>query len=237
MAWNDVVSGAGTGASTGAAIGSIIPGLGTALGGTIGGLAGGALGGLFAPDQKETKIQTGQRELIDQLLASLSGEGPYSDLFNASEDAFQKSYVEPAKQRFQSQISPQIQQSYIQGGQQRSTGLQDTLARAGVDLDQMLNQQYMDYLQRAQQNQMNAIGQILGQGAGVQSPLSPWEKAQQGVSGYLGSEGFGKNLGSILSSFGERGQKEAPTPARKGFENPEYLFPSRSGREYGGMVS
>lgn len=239
MAWQDVMSGAGTGASTGSAIGSVIPGLGTALGGAIGGIGGGLLGGLMSSDPKETQIQTGQRELIDQLLASLRGDGPYSDLFNVDEQTFQKSYVDPAKQRFRSQIAPQIQQSYIQGGQQRSTGLEDTLTRAGVDLDQLLNQQYMDYLQNAQRNQMNAIGNILGQGPGVQSPLSPWEKAQQGLSGYLGSEGFGKNLGQILSSFGSNKQPppQSETP-RKGFVSPEYQFPrGANSRDYGGFVS
>src|SRR3954471_24933150 len=80
---------------------------------------------------KETKMQKTQRKLVDQLIASLSGSGPFSDLFNSDESVFQKSFVDPAKSLFNNQIAPQIQQQFIASGQQRGSGLDDQLLRAG----------------------------------------------------------------------------------------------------------
>ena len=130
MAYGDIASGAGTGAS----IGSVFGPIGTVAGGLIGGAAGGLLGA----KPKETPMQAKQRELVDQLLGSLQGGGPFSSLFNVDEAGFQRSFVDPMKYKFQSQIAPQIQQQYIESGQQRGTGLDDTLTRAGVDMDQEL---------------------------------------------------------------------------------------------------
>src|ERR1044072_7152085 len=106
--------------------------------------AAGSIGGGFLAGRgsasPETKMQKTQRKLVDQLLASLGGEGPDANLYNADENIFQKSFVEPALSKFNYQIAPQIQQQYIQSGQQRGTGLEDQLLRAGVDLDALLNQ-------------------------------------------------------------------------------------------------
>lgn len=79
---------------------------------------------------KRSKLDKNKEQLINQLLASLSGEGQFSDLFAMDENAFQKSFVDPAKSMFSNQIAPQIQQSYIASGQQRGTGLDDTLTRS-----------------------------------------------------------------------------------------------------------
>jgi hypothetical protein len=181
-------------------------------------------GGLLSKGQKETQIQSRQRELIDEILASIKGEGPFSNLFNVDEDTFQKSFVEPAKQRFQSQIAPQIQQSFIAGGQQRGTGMEDTLARAGVDMDQLLNQQYGQLQQQAQQRQLNALSGILGQGAGVPQQLGFGEKLGQSLQGYLSGEAFPKSMDFLLQQF----KKKSETPStnqpttdqpRKGYES------------------
>lgn len=77
--------------------------------------AGGALGSaaLGRRKREETPIQSQQRELIDDLLASIKGNGSFSNLFNVDEDTFQKSFIDPMKQKFESQIAPQIQQSDI----------------------------------------------------------------------------------------------------------------------------
>jgi len=190
-----------------------------------------AASGLFGRDKpKETHIQKKQRELVDQLLGSLNGSGPYSDLFSANDEDFQRSYVDPAKSRFRNQIAPQIQQSYIQNGQQRGTGLEDSLARAGVDMDSLLNQSYMDYKQNAQNRQSNAIGNILSQGAGVGPEQSGGSAALQGLSGYLSGDSFGKDLEGILSSFNNRKYNQSDSlqdtflPPRKGFENDNPVY-------------
>ena len=207
---NNMLSGAGPGALAGSAI---LPGWGTAIGGLVGGI-GGAIGGGLMGGNKETPMQGKQRELVDQLLASLKGSGPYSDMFNSNEATFNKSFRDPAMSMFKNQISPQIQQGYIASGQQRGTGMEDTLTRAGVDLDQLLNQQYAQYQQNAQGNRMNAMNTILSMGAG-QPQLSAGERAMQGLGGYLSSDQFGKgmyNLGDVIArkGFGEERKVISP---------------------------
>lgn len=180
------------------------------------GAAASGLGSFFGGKQsrQETPIQGIQRETIDQILASLKGQGPYSNLFKMDEGAFQKSFVDPAKQLFSSQIAPQIQQQYISGGQQRSTGLDDTLTRAGVDLNQMLNQQYMNFQQGAMNRQSGALGQILGQGAGVQKEPGVGSSIAQILGSIGGSDVFSGGIDKILE---ERRRRESNTP--KGFES------------------
>ena len=231
MSWSGAASGGLSGAATGATIGSVVPGVGTAIGAAAGGLIGAIGGGLAGrKSSAETRLQKKKKELVDQLLGSLNGEGPYADLFKADEAAFEKSFAEPARARFRNQTSPQIQQSYIAGGQQRSTGLEDTLTRAGVDMDQLLNQYYMDYQQQAQNRKLNAITGLTG---GYQDPgrgQSLLGAAGQGAAGYLSSESFGKDLESILGSFNRDGPKQTESitdifnPPRKGFENDNPIY-------------
>jgi len=73
---------------------------------------GSAAGGYLASrgSDKETKMQRTKRKLVDQVLASLQGQGPFSNLYDFSEEAFNKSFVEPAKQKFSQQIAPQIRE-------------------------------------------------------------------------------------------------------------------------------
>jgi len=187
------------------------------LAGGLGNLLAGGLGGLFGRENKQTPMQGKQQELVDQLLASLQGGGPFSSLFNMDENAFQKSYVDPMKQKFESQIAPQIQQSYISSGQQRGTGLDDTLTRAGVDMDQLLNQQYAQMQQGAMNRQAGAMGNILQMGAGAPETPSMGQAFQQGVGGYLTGDKFGQNFQDILDSF--KGGPSSSSPQKKGFEN------------------
>lgn len=219
---------AGAGATTGAGIGSVFGPWGTAGGAAIGGLAGGFLGG---ESSEETSMQKTKRELVDQLLGSLNGQGPYSDLFTANEADFQRSFADPARARFKNQTAPQIQQAYIASGQQRGTGLEDTLARAGVSMDDMLNQNYLNYQQGAQNRKTNAIGNILNQDKGADNPTSF-------ASEYFGSDQFGGDLDRILQSFtqnkdnNESGpQSLAATyqPPRKGFENDQQFYNTYTG--------
>jgi len=216
----------GIGALLGGAAGSIIPGLGTAVGSGLGGLFGGALGGIFGK-KKKTETQTQQQQLIDQLLSSLGGEGPYSSLFSANQADFEKGFAEPARARFQNQTAPQIQQGFIQGGQQRSTGLQDTLTRAGVDMDQLLNEHFLQFQQGKEQNQLNTIQQLLGhQGTGENQSFG--SAAGQGIGGYLSSDNFGQNVGDIFGNIFKQKQPSADStnaqnqqkkPLSEGFES------------------
>jgi hypothetical protein len=186
---------------------------GPALIQAAGSVAGGYLGGQ-GNAQKETKMQKTQRKLVDQLIASLTGGGPFADLYNTDESAFQKSFVEPAQKLFKNQIAPQIQQQYIASGQQRGTGLDDQLLRAGVDLDSMLNQ----YLYQSQQDALNrkqgTINSILGSGSGAENSTTGAQDAMSGLSGYLSSTGFADTASSL---FKNKSTENSPKPERKGF--------------------
>ena len=179
--------------------------------------AAGAVGGglLARRGKEETDVQGQKRTLIDQIMASLSGDGPYSDLFNMDEEAFNKSFVEPAKQRFRDVTAPGIQQQYIASGQQRGTGLDDSLARAGIDMDQMLNQQYADFQGQGKDRLMTLLQSVLGSGDGARPAQTFGNAAMQGGAGYLQEGGLHDSIEGILKHFRERPPQEAgasPTP-------------------------
>ncbi len=183
----------------------------------ISGIAGLFGGGSKAP--QETKMQKTQRQLVDQLLASLQGNGPYSDIFNADENTFQKSFVEPAQSRFRNQTAPQIQQQYIASGQQRGTGLDDTLTRAGVDMDSMLNQQMYQFQQDALNRKQNSINSILGAGSGAPNETTGLQDILGGLSGYATSPNFTNQFADL---FKNKTTANNPVPQRKGFEPTTY---------------
>lgn len=168
--------------------------------------AGGAIASALINrrQSKETPIQERQRQLIDDLLESVKGRGSFSDLFSYSERDFEKNFLEPAKDQFRNQIAPQIQQQYIASGQQRSTGLEDTLARAGVNLDNMLNQYRFQQQQQAQNRQLSALERILGQPKGGEEGQGFLSAGLEGLTGYLSSPQFGDNLSNILNRSGQR---------------------------------
>lgn len=170
---------------------------------------------------KETKQQRTSRKTADELLASIKGDGPFSGLFQTDENAFNKSFVEPAQARFRNQIAPQIQQQYIASGQQGGTGLDDQLLRAGVDLDQLLNENYLKFQQGGQDRMSNTLNGIVGMGAGAPNQMSNSEAFSQGVSGFLTSDPFQTFTKDI---FKNPQQQQSPfpmqnqgTPPPKGF--------------------
>lgn len=154
-------------------------------------IAGGYFGSAGAG--RRSRTQKKNKREIDNILAGLKGEGPYAEMYSYSPEDFDKYYVEPAKARFQNQIAPQIQQSYIASGLQRGTGADDALTRAGVDMDQMLNQAYMDYMNNAFNRRQTAQNQILN--ADIGGPkLSPSDRWNQAIGGYLTSKEFNDQL-------------------------------------------
>lgn len=183
--------------------------------GAAGSIAGGLLGSMGS---KESRMQRTQRKLVDKLLSSLDGNGPFADLFTTDENAFQKSFVEPAMSRFRNQIAPQIQQQFIAGGQQRGTGLDDTLTRAGVDLDSLLNQYMFQQQEAAKQRASSAIGNVFGvQGAPAQNTFG--QSLGQATAGYFASPAFSE----VIKDFRQTPQTQSnvftppPEPTRKGY--------------------
>lgn len=182
---------------------------------------GSVLGGVFAGRGRppsETKMQKTQRNLVDQLLSSLNGKGAYSDLFNSSEENFHRSFVEPAMSRFRNQIAPQIQQQYIQSGQQRGTGLDDQLLRAGVDLNSMLDQYAYQNQQDVSNRKQNVIGNILGAGSGAQNDPTVGQDVMSSLGGYLSSAGFANSAGNLFKSTAPPTYQNYQSP-RRGYEN------------------
>ena len=221
------VNGMGPGATVG---GLAFGPPGAIAGGLITGVASGFLSNKGA---KETPTQARQRELIDDLLTSLKGDGPFSDLFNMDEDAFQKSIVDPAKSRFTNQIAPQIQENFVSTGQHRGTALNDTLTRAGVDLDQLINEQYSNQQNLAKNRAVAGMGGILKAGAGATPQLSTGEAIGQGVGGVVSSNQFSEQLTKLINStknqFGGESIQDIIRPPRKGFERDPQYYDYRTG--------
>jgi len=224
MAFN--FGGAGAGAISGGSAGAALGPYGAAGGALLGGLIGGFTGGETKP--QETKIQKQQRHLVDQLIGSLNGSGPYADLFSPDEATFQKSYVEPAMSRFKNQTVPAIQQSYVggqYGAQRGGTGMEDTLTRAGVDMDQLINQAYGKYVEQSQGRRMDALSKILGQGSGA-------EMRPSYASQYFGGEGVRGDISAILKSLkGDETSNSSSDnlldtylPTRQGFERDNQVY-------------
>lgn len=180
--------------------------------------AAGSIGGgyLASKGNQESKLQKTQRRTIDEILAGLRGEGQYADLFSVDEEGFQRSFVDPAKHRFNNEIAPQIQQQYIASGMQGGTGSQDALTRAGVDMDMLLNQAYMDYVNNTQNRQSGAINSILGAGSGAPPQQSSGQAFGQATGGYLASDAFSKGVDRIFDKWPA---SDGVNP-REGFKTP-----------------
>lgn len=206
-------SGVSTGASLGGGIGAMFGPIGSGIGAGLGGLAGGAIGGYLGRKRRLSPMEQKQENMIDELLRSLQGNGQYSDLFNMNEADFNKYYANPMKNRFNNQIMPMIQQGYLATGMQRGTGLDNALARAGMELNDSINQMYGQQRDSINANRRNAMNTILGRPAGQQASMSGWQGALEGMKGYLSTPRFGQDMATlgrgIGNYFNQRNQKQA----------------------------
>lgn len=175
-------------------------------------------------EQNESKGERRKRKLLDELINSLDGNGKYSDLYNNSDELFQRSFVEPAKQRFNNQIAPQIQQQYIASGQQRSSGMDDQLLRAGVDLNSELDKYAYQNNQDAMNRKQNTINSILGAGTGAPANPTSSQHWMNAASGYLSSDAFKNSVSGIGAGGGGQSNQMSSfgPPQRRGFEQPSY---------------
>lgn len=154
--------------------------------------------------KKMSNFTPEQEQFFSQLFGGFGGEGPFASLFgefdpqNAT-DTFQKAVSDPAMMNFRQQVIPQIMQGFADQG--ASSGLNQTLATSGRDLENNLSSQLAQFVYNSQlqhnQNRMGGINQILGTKA-----FSPYVK--QGSSGALYSmlEQFANGAGKALGSFG-----------------------------------
>lgn len=168
--------------------------------------AAGSIGSGFLGRKKgrETREQKRDRNIIDLLMQGINGQGPYASIFSADEDTFNRLYRDPAASRFKNFTSPSIQQQFIGSGQHLGTGMEDELTRAGVDMDTILNQQYGQFQQDAQNRQLDTLSLILGNRTGVEPRQSYGDAFRSSVAGYLSGPGFQKDLLGLSSGYKER---------------------------------
>ena len=185
-------------------------------------------GGYLAGRSKgggETKNQKLSRNVAQDLIKSMRGEGPYSNLFQTDEAAFQKSIVDPSISRFRNQISPQIVQQSAGSGGFRGSYLDDQLARAGVDLNQMIDQNYLTFQNQGKDRMANALANIQGMSAGAPNQLTTGQAAGQATAGYLSSEGFEKAISEIVKQYSGNQQPQASSPMQAAYGTPKGFAP------------
>lgn len=179
--------------------------------------AAGSIGGglLGSSGNKETKVQKQQRKTIDEILSSISGEGAFSNLFNADEDAFQQSVVNPLMSQFHNVVAPGIQQEFVNAGLHRGTGLDDALSRAGIDLQSNIQQAFLPFLESGQNRGLSALQSVLGAGTGAPRPLTTSQALGQSTSGFLSSQSGEKSFEKLLDLFTQRQKKTTDQQTRK----------------------
>lgn len=193
-----------------------------------GSIGGGYLAGRGGQPQ-ESKLERTRRHLIDRLLGSLSGGGEFSHLFETSDEDFQKSVTDPLKSIFNNQIAPQIQQQYIAGGQQRGTGLDDQMLRAGVDLDQLLNKEFINYKNSGKDRMTQILMGILGGGSGAPAGTSGGQDFMSAAGGYLTSKGFSNSVGNMFNSDSDSGSSASSPAPMGGVQMANRGIPPRKG--------
>jgi hypothetical protein len=168
---------------------------------------------LFGSKDKAKKFQNltpEQMSLLNQVMQALTGQGgdqnPFSQMFGEfnpeqTADVFQRGVADPAMRNFRQRIIPQIQQSFADQG--ASSGLNNSLATAGRDLEENLSSQLANFIYGAQQQQNQNRFQGLNLGLNTQT-FQPY--IQQGSAGLVPSTlqafagGAGKSFGTAFGN-------------------------------------
>lgn len=139
----DFSSGFG-GAASGAYAGSAFGPVGAAAGGLLGGI-----GGLFSKKKKKKNLKRlssfdpQQQELYNQRMASIRGEGPFSDAYKYDAEAANRNFdmntARPALRSFREDIIPQITGQYRRDNLMNSSYSGEALGRAGRDVQENLD--------------------------------------------------------------------------------------------------
>lgn len=160
-----------SGGVSGAATGSSFGPWGTAAGGVLG-----FVGGLFGSKKKKAKkpkqlstFDPRQTQLYQQYMDSLTGNGPFSDLYNfnaeQANNVFDQNVSRPAYRNFNENIVPTITGQFRQGGLMNSSYAGDALSRAGRDVQEGLDAQRASFQfqgqQQSQAAKQNAINSLL----------------------------------------------------------------------------
>lgn len=144
-----------------------------------------------------------QQQTLSDVMTSLTGEeGPYSDVYGKFDpeqagDVFQQSVADPAYRNFEQKTIPGIMQSFADQGP--SSGLYQTLATSGRDLNENLAGQRSKYIYDAQQANLARRQQ------GIQTSLNTQVHQPYIQAGYKGLvpgvvEGFAKGAGQAAGT-------------------------------------
>ncbi len=144
--------------------------------GAVGGGAVGFVSSLFGGKKKKKKkpktistLDPMQQGVYKDYVASLRGEGPFSDLYNfdaeGANNVFDQNIARPAYRGYQENVVPKITGQFRQNNLQNSSYAAESLSRAGRDVQESLDAKRaeMQFLgqQNAQTAKRNAIPDIL----------------------------------------------------------------------------
>ena len=151
------------------------------------GAAANFAGSLFGSKKKKRhkKVSTLSPEaqaLYNDYIASIRGEGPFSDLYNFDAEGYNKvfdqSVARPAYRNFQENIIPGITGQYRQNNLMNSSYSAEALSRAGRNVQENLDAQRAQNVFAGQQqsnlNKQNAINNVLN--TQTQAYLKPGEQ-------------------------------------------------------------
>ena len=146
-----------------------------------------------------------QMQGLQQMWQSLSGGGgAFGDVFGEfnpeyTANVFERGVAEPAMRNFQQRVQPGIMQAFADQGP--NSGLYNSLASAGQDMQQNLNAQLEMYMNQARmqnmQNRMGGLNSFLG--------AQPYQTyVQQGSPGLIPGmlQGFSQGAGQGLGMYG-----------------------------------
>lgn len=106
-----------------------------------------------------------QKQFLNSIISNLGGQSQEALgglLQGFDEDLFQSSVVDPSLKTFEQQILPSIQQRFVDANAGSSSALNQALTQSAGDLSNILAGQRINLQQSAGQQQLGALGQILG---------------------------------------------------------------------------
>lgn len=162
-------------------------------------------------------LNQGQTDMLNQLLQGLMGQGgQFGEMFGEFDptqttNMWEQGVAAPAMRNFQQRVIPSIMQSFADQG--ASSGLSNSLATAGRDMEENLNSQLAQYLWQAQmQHQQNRM-QGLGLGLGTKQFMPYTQAGYAGlVPGFFQSFGEGMGYGMGKQFGGGGGGSPIPIP-------------------------
>lgn len=210
-----------TGAISGGSAGSAFGPIGTGIGAVVGGITG-----LFGGKKKKKKKQIStldpqQRELYNQQIAGLSGQGQFADLYNfdanQANQVFDQNVSRPAYRNFEENVIPKITGQFRGQNLQNSSYLGQDLSRAGRNVQEGLDAQRASLQfqgqENARSNRQNALDKIMNmQTFAYQKPGAQTPSVIDQVLNSVGPSA-GEWFADYLRGSGKQGSALAPKGA------------------------